>query len=149
MMQYTYAIWASLGVAAISATAAMQAQTVGDFRSPSRARFFLTAETIPSPSRATGSIHAKVGGPVAVVFDIAGGSGFKWWPQEPLPDGVRFLGTSLKPHSPGLPGGTAQQTLTFAIDLPGEIAVDLVFRRSWLQATQADPAVALWFVVRK
>ena len=92
-------------------------------------------------------ISTRIGAPVSVALDYAGGTGYAWLVPDPLPPGVRLVSNGTAPATPGLPGGPVRQTITFAIDTPGQVRMTLAFRRSWLPASDADPKVILRFSV--
>ena len=88
-------------------------------------------------------IDARVGAPVAVALEYAGGTGYAWLLPDPLPPGVRLISNEAASAKPGLPGGPVRQTITFAVDTSGLSRLALAFRRPWLAASDADPKVIL------
>ena len=88
-------------------------------------------------------ISARIGAPISIAFDYAGGTGFAWLLPDPLPIGMRLLSNESTPAKPGLSGGPVRQTITFAFDAPSEARVTLAFRRSWLAPSDADAKVIL------
>ena len=92
-------------------------------------------------------IATRKGAPVVIAFEYAGGTGYSWLVQDPLPTGVRVASEDSQPSKPGVPGGTLRQAVTFVVDQAGEHRVMVAFRRPWLEPNDTDRRVILRFSV--
>jgi predicted secreted protein len=89
-------------------------------------------------------IYVRRGERAVVAFEYNGGSGYRWWPVEPLPRGVRMLGNDFTSVGPDNKlGGRSRQTLTLALEGANEAEVEVVFRRSWNAAAPNDKRLLL------
>ena len=112
----------------------------------------LAGETAPTLIESDGEqapISTRAGETVSVAFAYAGGTGYCWIVQDPMPSGARVTADQSAPAKPGVAGGSLRQTMSFALDQPGEYRVALAFRRSWEAVSTKDRRVVLRFVVSK
>jgi hypothetical protein len=89
------------------------------------------------------SLLAKVGEPVSVSFEIQGGAGHKWWPEEPLPAFVKLIDMSFDQIDVGKVGGATRQTLIFRVETANRYDIVLVFRRSWEPLNDSAPRMVI------
>ena len=92
-------------------------------------------------------ISAHTGETVSVAFAYAGGTGYRWIVQDPMPSGVRVTADQSAPTKPGVAGGSQRQIISFVFDRPGQFRTGLAFRRAWDAARVNDRSVLLRFVV--
>lgn len=112
------------------------------------------------PVRGGYRLVARVGYPVRIAIDVTAGTGHKWWPLEPLPNGMRLVSQSFAPYSSlrsasafrslataERPGGSVRQFFVFEPARSGRMQVILVFRRSWVPPSATDARLVLTFIV--
>jgi hypothetical protein len=92
------------------------------------------------------AITGKAGQPLKAVFEIAAGTGYRWWPVEPLPPTIRFLGNAYESLSPGVAGGKTRQIMSFLMPARGSAEVTVVYMRRWEADDPKDPRQVLRFV---
>ena len=110
----------------------------------------LAGETAPTLIESDGEqapISTRAGEVVSVAFAYAGGTGYRWIVQDPMPSGARVTADQSQPAKPGLAGGPQRQIISFVFDRPGEFRAGLAFRRVWEAARTNDRSVVLRFVV--
>lgn len=89
-------------------------------------------------------VRVKAGERFPVAFTITGGTGFKWWPEQPLPQHVTYVGTDYQATGADSgPGAKTQQILSFLAVRPGEGEIVFVFKRGWEKTTSKDPKAIL------
>ncbi len=89
-------------------------------------------------------VRVKAGARFPVSFAITGGTGYKWWPEQPLPQHVTYIGIDYQSMGPTSgPGSKTLQILSFLAVRPGEDEIVFVFKRGWEKTTDNDPKAIL------